>query len=146
MAKKEIDIMQAFDRSFARYTVEELVGVICELQEELLDKRTGYEMHHQAWRYSKLHDAVDKMGGFANFKHWVINKAANCKKSWDALENKITELENQVETLAHSPCENQHLCVEGMDEWKHRAQLAEREVSRLKGIIDDMYRTLKEAK
>lgn len=44
-------------------------------KEECSEKITGYSLSHNAWRMLKISGAVSRMGGFANFSHYV-NKCA----------------------------------------------------------------------
>ncbi len=51
---------------------------------------TGYGADHCAWRYVKIHGAVEMMGGWANCSYWIQNHANNyfmtCEKLVKLLE------------------------------------------------------------
>lgn len=40
-------------------------------KEKCCKKITGIPLDHAAWRYMHIDGAIDRMGGFANFRHYV---------------------------------------------------------------------------
>lgn len=54
---------------------------------------------HHAWHYFQMLPAVDAMGGWANFRHWVTKHAKNYFDSCTELKNKIAELETELEKV-----------------------------------------------
>lgn len=69
-------------------------------KEECCKKITGYDVGHCAWRYLKIHGAVDRMGGFANFSSYSNKSAESDYLHLEKLEKRIMEAEkilNKIE-------------------------------------------------
>lgn len=63
---------------------------------ELKTNQTGFEEKSEAWRYRKIHAAVEQMGGFANFESWVNEHA---KDYFESLEKSIILLGDSYNML-----------------------------------------------
>lgn len=50
-----------------------------------IEHLTGLNEKSAAWRYSKIHGAVELMGGWANCSYWIINHASNYFRTCEKL-------------------------------------------------------------
>jgi hypothetical protein len=54
------------------------------LKETKMSDAYSYSDSQCAWRYRQIHEAVEKMGGWANFSHWLnthsVNYFATCRQ------------------------------------------------------------------
>lgn len=62
-------------------------------QEEFFKNVTGYGKNHCAWRYVRIHGAVERMGGMANFAHYVNTCAEEDYKAFRNLEARLKKAE-----------------------------------------------------
>lgn len=62
---------------------------------------TGHNLNHNAWRMMQISGAVDRMGGFANFKHYVNKCAEEDYLSFENLEKQIKEMQEVIDELHH---------------------------------------------
>ena len=94
--KEEIEICKQWYLDYKKRLAENINLYNNDQKEEFFQKVTGYDMDHCAWRYSKIHGAVERMGGFANFRHYVNECAETDYLAFEKLENKIFVLERIV--------------------------------------------------
>jgi len=66
---------------------------------ECLKEITGSSVNNAVWRYLKIHGAIMRMGGFANFSHYVNKCADDDYKTFEKLEKENKELRECVEGL-----------------------------------------------
>jgi len=57
---------------------------------------TGFDEKHCAYRYVKIHGAVELMGGWANCSYWMQNHAANYFQTCEKLALLLNQTINQV--------------------------------------------------
>ena len=60
---------------------------------------TGYDERHCAYRYAHIHGAVERKGGWANFKHYVNNAAESDYLVFKQHETKIQEQQKRIDQL-----------------------------------------------
>lgn len=56
----------------------------------------GFDEKHAAYRYVRVHGAVELMGGWANFSYWIQNHASNYFRTCEKLETLANRLINQL--------------------------------------------------
>lgn len=50
-----------------------------------------YKLHHEV-----LEPAIDQMGGWANFKHWITRHSVSYFKTCEVLQTKLTRAESTI--------------------------------------------------
>jgi hypothetical protein len=70
---------------------------------------TGFDSQHCAYRYTKIHGAVEMMGGWANCAYWMQNHAANYFRTCEKLEKLLRQ------TIQQLPKEERKVRVEELD-------------------------------
>lgn len=88
--KVEIDRLQQYNDAAILTKERDL------LKAKLLTSESGFGESSEAWRYRKIHHAVDQMGGFANFSEWVNYHA---KEYFCTVQNLDGKLDIAVKAL-----------------------------------------------
>lgn len=65
-------------------------------QDQFFVNVTGFNKQHCAWRYARIHGAVERMGGMANFSHYVNTCA---EEDYKAFKNLTEQLKKANELL-----------------------------------------------
>lgn len=68
-------------------------------KEQFFKNVTGHGEQHCAWLYTRIHGAVMRMGGMANFSHYVNTCAEEDYKSFALLEKEVADLKRKLAML-----------------------------------------------
>lgn len=85
-------------------------GFTAAIEMQSAEAESGCVEKHEAHRYRQIHEAVEKMGGWANYSYWAKRHSVEYFKLCENQEAKIAQLQQEIERLKEYEWKYKELC------------------------------------